>query len=88
MTNSIELKEIFNNFINQHIPKMEQYLKDCKKYESAWMLWEECQIGSNSWNNLNAHPTWDLNYKYRRKNSEKIKQEIFDPIRHALKINQ
>lgn len=44
---------------------MMQYAKDASTHEFPYMLWQYNVRGT--WHDLNNHPKWDFNTKYRRK---------------------
>lgn len=49
-----------------HAELMKQYAEDAAARRDPWVLWEY-DNQEEGWNALNTHPTWNLNYKYRRK---------------------
>jgi len=45
-----------------------EYAKDCQKMERPWKMWELRNAGSTEiWVDLESHPKWKPNARYRRK---------------------
>nr|DAD57820.1 MAG TPA: hypothetical protein [Bacteriophage sp.] len=50
---------------HKHAELMMQYAEDAMKHEFPYILWQYNITGE--WHDLNRHPEWDFNTKYRRK---------------------
>jgi hypothetical protein len=53
--------------VHPHYQTMLEYTEDCKYSNQAYLGWEFSSVVSdNGWVQLNEHPKWGLNSKYRR----------------------
>ena len=50
-----------------HAELIMEYAKDCQEYERPWERWELRCAGSIKWVDLESHPKWKPNTRYRRK---------------------
>ncbi|ETS31103.1 hypothetical protein BB987_09335 [Photorhabdus temperata] len=72
-----------------HAEKMLQYAQDALKTDKPWKLWE-IGDGADGWDDLDDHPWWIKDSKYRRK-PEMItigKVSFPKPVDYELKAGQ
>ena len=72
---------------HKHAALMAQYAQDALETDTPWKKWEINVPTSGRWDSLYGHPTWIVEYEYRRKpRTLTYTVTIPEPLRKAPEI--
>ena len=74
---------------HKHAHLMAQYAQDALETDTPWKKWEINVQTSGRWYSIHGHPTWAVEYEYRRKpRTMTYTVTIPEPMREAPEVGE